>query len=300
MGFSYTLGNADTAPDWCCNATGSPRWSGKKESEFDNELVMSIIDFCQSEAHRRGWGACGNDEIDLEKSNIFHSKFLFGIPFHAWRINYIQGAYNYAEEYGVKLERFNLVGDIPLVESSVRELKRHYDLPDLEEGVPALRRCTTPDKEKWANYIDPDTHDWEEFEAMIAAEFEGEEYDDEDIGYEPDSYRLVMESKNRTAIVKIEIDVMAAIAVRNLQLGHSDSRELQYILGCSAMEANNYYDLLSSPYKTKLFNDVKTSIRALNEPGFEAELRLAIRRERLIEIQYEKATYGDQVNINAL
>jgi len=91
MGTLCIGGDANTAPDWSCNATGSEPWSGLKESDFDDSKKQILLEFCIDEGRRQGWNDSFNSRTSDDCGNIFHPKFLSGLPFETWNKSYIGG-----------------------------------------------------------------------------------------------------------------------------------------------------------------------------------------------------------------
>lgn len=142
MGSLVTLGNAQTAPHYSCNATGVARWSGRNANEFDTALVRELITFCQEEGYRQGWNDANYQRIELNGSNLFYPTFLCAVPYYAWRINYLFGVYQYERETQTPLAftKPDLRHEIPLVEQAVSDINMLFSLPELSSGIPALRR----------------------------------------------------------------------------------------------------------------------------------------------------------------
>lgn len=143
MGFSATLGNAQTAPLFVDNATGAAHWSGISANEFSSELVRDVIAFCKEEGYRQGWNDANYQRIELDNSNLFHPDFLCAVPYYAWRINYLFGVYQFElnTQKTLAFSKPDLRHEIPLVEQAVFDIKTQFSLPELGDGIPALRRA---------------------------------------------------------------------------------------------------------------------------------------------------------------
>ncbi|MEH6454780.1 MAG: hypothetical protein V7749_00530 [Cocleimonas sp.] len=90
MGYMGTSGTANVAPQHHSNSIGTPRWSGKNESEFTEALRCELRDFIRFEAKLKGNNDSVQDRIG-ENECFFHHEFLQGWPHQLWLECYEQG-----------------------------------------------------------------------------------------------------------------------------------------------------------------------------------------------------------------
>ncbi|MDF4421862.1 hypothetical protein [Vibrio parahaemolyticus] len=90
MGYIGTYGDAHTAPEHHSNTIGTPDWSGKKDTEFDEQLSNSLRGFIQFEAKLQGHNDRVQDRLG-ENGDFFHKEFLDGWPYRLWQEYYNLG-----------------------------------------------------------------------------------------------------------------------------------------------------------------------------------------------------------------
>lgn len=91
MGSIGTYGNKNTAPEYHCSMLGTPSWSGKHESQIDEDIQQNLNSFIRIEARRKG----NNDFVQNcigENKAFFHPEFLNGWPHKLWLEHYEIGA----------------------------------------------------------------------------------------------------------------------------------------------------------------------------------------------------------------
>lgn len=93
MGYIGTYGTETTAPEYHCNAMGTPGWSGKKKEEFTSEIEEDLRQFIVFEASRKGHNDFIQDCIG-ENQKFFNEHFLDGWPHTLWLYHYERGVNN--------------------------------------------------------------------------------------------------------------------------------------------------------------------------------------------------------------
>lgn len=73
------------------NATGGEPWGGCHVSELTGMDVVSILEFCQSEAWRQGWNDSVQGRVCTNVKGPFHPELLGGFPYQEWIRNYHRG-----------------------------------------------------------------------------------------------------------------------------------------------------------------------------------------------------------------
>lgn len=101
MGSMKTLGDEKTAPTYFCNTLGSPKWSGRKESELNESMLTELRSFIVFEAKRQGHNDSLYRRIDMN-NQFFHADFLQGWPQKLWADYYQMGVSE--QQKPVKLE----------------------------------------------------------------------------------------------------------------------------------------------------------------------------------------------------
>ncbi|WP_324809791.1 hypothetical protein [Ralstonia pickettii] len=92
-------------PNVSTNATGSLPWCGAHESSLSAADVVSILNFCRSEGHARGWNDALSARVipmskmlgDTATENFFHLELLGGYPHEEFARSYEQGVMEFAE-----------------------------------------------------------------------------------------------------------------------------------------------------------------------------------------------------------
>lgn len=87
MGSIRTIGDANTAPRYSNNASGTPKWSGKHVAELDSEMLLNMQSFIVYEANRQGYNDSVNHRIGSNEQ-FFHDKFLDGWAQLLWHQYY--------------------------------------------------------------------------------------------------------------------------------------------------------------------------------------------------------------------